>query len=255
MDNQFYILAGLILAFGSTLQCAAGFGYGMFSIPMLIFLGMQPYEAIPVLSMCGLFQTVIGAYLLRKHVNWYQLTIMIFIASACLPVGVWVLDRISLLEPDAVAQVFGLIILVALVIQILWKVTPREKLHKGWCVLAMSMSGFMAGMSGMGGPPAVIWVMAHNWTNERSRATLWTLFAGLTPIQLLVLYYKFGEPVTGAVGTGLLYAPVTVLAMIPGMWIGKKISKQHLRLISYGILFLISVYAICNPVIKSWLAS
>jgi uncharacterized membrane protein YfcA len=220
MDVQFIIAAAIVLVLGSALQSAAGFGFGMFAIPLLIMFGAESYEAIAMISMCGTVQTVIGVYALRRHVHWWQV-----------------------------------IVLCAVLAQWLWRVRPRDHLHRGWGIGATTLCGYMSGLAGMGGPPVVMWVMAHRWSNQRSRATLWSLFTGLTPFQFFFLTRQFGEDVLYAYRDGAMLSPVMLLGILPGLWIGHRIPKPLLRQISYTILLLISLYAIGQPLVSgAWSA-
>jgi hypothetical protein len=163
------------------------------------------------------------------------------------------LHHVTLLETSTVRQFFGAIVLTALIAQWLLRIKPRDHLHWGWGGLATVLCGFMSGVSGMGGPPVVIWVMSHTWSNQRSRATLWTMFTGLTPFQQFFLYQRFGEEIIDAAGTGLLLAPMVLVGMVPGMWLGHRIPKPRLRQMSYVILLLIALYAILDPMVNGWL--
>lgn len=243
------VIIGLILAAGGAVQSTAGFGFGMFAIPLLIRLGTPPPEAITIVAVCAVGQALIGVYQLRSHVNWRQVVILTLLAVTTLPLGVWLLDLVVQLERRHVRQVFGLVVLIALVAQWLWRVKPRASLHWGWCVGAMTTCGVMAGMSGMGGPPAVMWVMSHRWSNQRSRATLWSLFASLTPLQLFLLHHQFGTDVLRGLGTGAMLAPVTLLGIIPGLWLGHRMSKDHLRRLSQAILLLVALDALLSPLL------
>ena len=247
VDIPTLIAVTVILILGSTLQGAAGFGFGMFAIPLLILLGCKPFEAIVFASIGAGVQSTIGVWVLRRHVRWAQCLAMIVLAAGTIPVGILVLERIDGLEPSRVRQIFGAIILAALLVQLLARIEPRERLHPAWMLLAMPCSGFMSGLAGMGGPPAVLWVMAHRWSGERSRATLWVLFAALTPLQVVFLYRRFGDGVLDAARIGAILAPLTLLGVGAGLWIGGRIPKRRLRHLSYVILFLVSMYAILQP--------
>jgi uncharacterized membrane protein YfcA len=250
MELQFIIAAAVVLVLGSALQSAAGFGFGMFAIPLLILFGARSYEAIAMISMCGTVQTIIGVYTLRRHVHWLQAAGLTLLAGAVLPLGVWTLHGIVAFCPqETIRQIFGAIVLSAVLAQWLWRVRPRDHLHWGWGAGATTLCGFMSGLAGMGGPPVVMWVMAHRWSNQRSRGTLWALFTGLTPFQFFFLTSRFGEDVVIAYRDGLLLSPVMLLGILPGLWIGHQIPKPLLRQISYAILLLISLYAIGQPLV------
>jgi len=250
MEIRFIIEVAAVLVFGSALQSAVGFGFGLFAIPLLIILGNKSYEAIAVISICSAVQNLVGAYSLRRHIRWRQILPLMVLAATMVPLGAWLLHRIHNFFPETVIrQLFGAIVLLGLLAQWAWRVRPREQLHTGWGVAAAALCGFLAGLSGMGGPPLVMWVMAHRWSNQRSRATLWTLFISLTPFQVLFLSHEFGSEALFAFGRGLLFSPVTLLGILPGLWLGHRFSKPALRKISYLILLLISLYAVLQPLL------
>ncbi|MBL1217504.1 MAG: sulfite exporter TauE/SafE family protein [Planctomycetes bacterium] len=240
-------LVCLVMIFGSALQSAAGFGFGMATIPLLMVLGAESYEAIAILSICGLGQTLYGGWSLREHVKWKRLTWMILLGSATLPLGVWMQHRLTVLEPETVRQIFGGVILSAVILQTWCRIKPRDHVHPFWGVFAVVISGFIAGLAGMGGPPIVLWIMAHRWSNPESRVTMWLYFAGLTPCQLLFLQQRFGSDVSTSMAAGLILIPITLIGIIPGLWIGKRMSKTTLRRAGYIILTMIALYAICQP--------
>lgn len=252
MDPQFVILAGLILIAGSMLQGAVGFGFGMFAIPLIMLLGAESYQAIAILSICGSVQTISGVISLRKHIHWRQVGWVAAIACAVLPLGVLTQEAIVSVGGDHIRQVLGVVILSALIIQQLWHIEPRERVHPAWGVLAAGLCGFLAGLAGMGGPPLVMWVMAHQWSNPRIRATLWSVFLGLTPFQLFFLFRQFGgESILPAMQSGLLLAPITLLGVYPGIWLGNRIPRDALRRLVFGLLAIISVYLIVSPLIDN----
>ncbi|MFW5653814.1 MAG: TSUP family transporter, partial [Planctomycetota bacterium] len=165
-----------------------------------------------------------------------------------------VLTQAAIIEigREQVRQVFGVIILIALLVQQVWQVQPREHLHIGWGILAAVLCGYMAGLAGMGGPALVMWVMAHTWSNQRSRSTLWSVFLGLTPFQLFFLFQRFeGDGIVPAMGNALLLAPITLLGVYPGIWLGNRIPREMLRRLALLALGLISVYLIFSPLINA----
>jgi uncharacterized protein len=247
MEVGTFIAVALVMFAGSLLQSAAGFGFGMFAIPLLMLLGVNSFEAIAILSVCSFSQTLPGMLALRRHLGWRALVVPLLLAAVFMPIGIYLLSVINVLEPTVVRQVFGCLILLVLALHSLARITPRERLHTGWGALAGSCSGFMSGMSGMGGPPLIMWIMAHSWSNERSRASVWVFFTMLTPIQLGGLWHRFGPPILDASLLACLLAPLALLGLLPGLWLGKRIPKPTLRRLSYTLILFIAGYAIVQP--------
>jgi uncharacterized membrane protein YfcA len=236
-----------VLATGSMLQSAAGFGFALFTVPLLILLGCRSYEAIVLVSVAAAAHALVGVFLLRRHVHWPRVLAMIALACIAQPFGVAVLGVLAEQDRSTVRRVFGAIVLFALLLQAALRIKPRERLPAATMVGAMLASGFMGGLSGMSGPPAVLWVMAHRWSNPESRATLWAYFGGTTPVQLLLLWREFGSPIVDAAGLGLVFVPATLVGLLPGLWIGHRIPKPRLRTISVIILAAIALYALLGP--------
>jgi uncharacterized membrane protein YfcA len=247
--DQLIIMASFagVLALGCMLQSAAGFGFGLFTIPLLILLGCRSYEAIVVVAVAATMQALVGVIVLRRHVRWKRILVMIALSCAAQPFGVAVLGVLAEQDRSTVRRVFGAIVLLAVLLQLVLRVRPRDSVHPLVTVGAMLASGFMSGLSGMGGPPAVLWVMAHRWSNPESRATLWAFFGGTTPVQLTLLWLEFGPPVLDAAGLGLALVPASLVGLLPGLWIGHRIPKPRLRAVGMVILTAIALSALLRP--------
>ena len=70
MDVERYILMALVLAGGGALQSAAGFGSALFSVTLLLLLGLAPYEAIPIVTVATTVQGLTGVWHHRREVPW-----------------------------------------------------------------------------------------------------------------------------------------------------------------------------------------
>ena len=101
----------------------------------------------------------------------------------------------------------------------------------------------------MGGPPLVLWVTAHDWTSKRMRGTLFTLFFLTTPAQLYFFAHRFGHELWQTAGLGLGLFPVVLLGTLPGLWIGSRFSSEVLRKLAFGLLAVIAIYAIVQPLV------
>ena len=171
-ELEHILTIGAVLACGSAIQCAAGFGFGLFTIPTLVVLGCEPYEAIVLVSVGATTQGIAGMVALRKHVRWGRILAMVGLAALAQPVGVVVLETLVEHNERLVRRMFGGLVLLALIMMITLRPRPRERLPLWTMVASMLAAGFMGGVSGMSGPPAVLWVISHRWSADESRVTL-----------------------------------------------------------------------------------
>jgi hypothetical protein len=242
---------GLILAAGGMLQSAAGFGYALLSVTLLLLLGLQPYQAIPIVTLATTVQSLTGVWCQRRDVAWAEVGKSLLVVLVSVPLGVWLLGQITLLSPPQIRQVFGGIVLAIVIVYVCWQPQPRDRVHPAWTVVAMFSGGVLAGLCGMAGPPIVLWALSHRWSSQRTRATLWAIFLGMTPLGLFFLWYRFGPVVLQSALLAVCMIPAVLLGTLPGIWIGNRIPQSMLRWIAIGLLVLIAGYAVCQPLLNA----
>jgi len=143
----------LVLLAGSLIQATAGFGLGMFAIPLLLWLGQPSWVAIPICVATTLVHASYGLARLRAHVDWRGLLRLAWLPALGVPVGVAAQAALIEFGPVRTRQAYGALILAVLLLQIAWRVQPRECVAPSWSLAAMLGAGFMSGSAGMGGPP------------------------------------------------------------------------------------------------------
>ena len=247
METWQYLGIGLALFLGSAVQSAVGFAFGLFSITILLLMGLPPSQAIPLVAIGALVQTGVSVWMHRAELRWRAIAAMAALGIAFQPVGVWLLQQLDTHARAWIKPAFGIILLVVVLAQWLIRPRPHPKVHWSWGVLAMATGGTLMGLAGMGGPPIVLWVMAHDWSSQRSRATLWCFFLCMIPTNLLFFYHRFGPPVLESIGLGAAYLPVVLLGIAPGLWLGRRIPKPQLRRITFILLVVIAAWAIAQP--------
>jgi hypothetical protein len=99
----------------------------------------------------------------------------------------------------------------------------------------------------MGGPPLVLWLNAHDWSTQRIRALLATLFLLLVPWQLAVYYLRFGAPILHMMALAAAYMPLVVLGGWSGNVCGDRLPRRQLRSLSYALLLAIAMFSILEP--------
>jgi uncharacterized membrane protein YfcA len=245
-----YLTVFAILLASSVVQGAVGFAGGLFAIPLLILAGFSLAEAVSINMIASTVQNALGAWRLRREIDFraaFWPTMLRFLA---LPFGVWTLYLVGSTSKDLASQVVGCIILLILTIQWLLSVPPQDHLHWAWQIFAFLGGGFLLGLCGMGGPLMVLWVMAHRWPIVRAKAFLYYLFAtGMIP-QAFFLWLFFGDKIFAAFWLGALSIPALVIGMLVGLKIASHLPDHAIRRMTIGILVLIALSAIVMPLLK-----
>lgn len=250
-----YLTVFAILLVSSIVQGAVGFAGGLFAIPLLIMLGCSMPEAVSINMVASTVQNALGAWRLRREIDYRRAMRPIALRFLTLPLGVWALYLVGTESRDLASQIVGAIILVILAIQWLFSVPPRDELHWGWEVGAFLGGGFLLGLCGMGGPLMVLWVMAHRWPYVRAKAFLYYMFAtGLVP-QAFFMWLFFGDRIFVALGLGLLGTPALIIGMLIGLKIGSFLPDRIVRRITIGVLVVIALSAIVMPLLRGGGAS
>jgi uncharacterized membrane protein YfcA len=117
--------------------------------------------------------------------------------------------------------------------------------------LAFSISGIMLGTLGMGGPAIVLWLMAHQWEPKRTRAFITTVFLFASPVQIALLYWKFGAELSHAFVWGILAAPLVIFGALIGVRIGNSFDKKRLKTMVMFFLFLTAILSILSPYLSN----
>ncbi|QDU92943.1 sulfite exporter TauE/SafE family protein [Lignipirellula cremea] len=246
-----YVLAAAILFVASFVQGSIGFAAGLIAIPALAQIGLSMPEAIAANLIASGLQNIAGLVELRKDIDWGIALRPALIRIATIPLGMAALVWLASIDKTDAQQVLGVIILAALILQLTARVKPQEHLHFGWEVLAFSAGGFFVGFCGMGGPPMMLWVMAHNWSTQKSRAFMFSMFITSIVPQALMMLWWFGLSVGTAMLFALFSAPVCYLGSYLGVKAGDIVSRKVMRNLVYATLTVVAVKALVMPLWSS----
>ena len=244
MDMCQIVSVALVVLCGGFLQGTVAFGFGLFSVPLLLMMGLPIPAVLAIASVCTLVQAGSGVHHLRQAVPWKDVGISVVVRGVAMLLGIWVLRALVNYPIVKIKFWIGVVMLLLVILQVSWKPQPRARLHGGWNLAAFLTSGFTGGLCSMGGPPLVLWVMAHDWTVERTRAFLFASFMSLVPFQLAILYWTFGDDVVYGMVLGAVLSPVVLLGSLLGLRIGAHFSKPLLRRLAFLLLVAIAINAI-----------
>jgi uncharacterized membrane protein YfcA len=245
---QFLAIFAALFA-GTMLQGAVGFGSGLLAIPLMLWAGIELPTAIAAVPGAVAVQTAYNIWRYRVHVPWSKsvgLTVWRYLG---LPAGLALLLVLADQTLDTAKQVIGGAIVLVLAVQWFAKIKPRTHLHWGWTPLTGLVSGAMAGAIGMGGPPVVLWVMAHDWPSRTSRAFLWLTFMLLIPPQAALLIYLFGWPIAYTIGLGFAAAPLVIFGARLGQTLGERLNRHRLRVVALMLLLIIAGVSVVGPLL------
>ncbi|MCA9656202.1 MAG: TSUP family transporter [Myxococcales bacterium] len=243
-------IVALVVTLGAAVQSAIGFGMGMVVVPLLLWSGRSLPEAVALLLAASLVQTAYGTWTVRAEVPW-RTTLPVAAAQwAFVPLGVAGMVMLSEARPGVVDQAVGGIVGGVLVLRAVFRPRPRPQLARGWGLLAGAGAGFLAGLVGMGGPPIVLYALAHAWSKDRFRGFLWSSFLLVLPAATAVLVWRQGAELLRWSLLGLLLTPCPWLGSMAGLAVSRRWAVERVRLVAMGTLALIVAWSVLGPIVR-----
>ena len=244
MNLQQLLVVLTIIFLAGIAQSLVGFGYALFATPLLLWSGVQLTSSITVVATCALLQSLQGMRAFRADLPWR----MSFTAAAgrCagLALGLVILSDLANMEMVKIRACIGAILCVVVVVQVMCRPRPVKALHWGWGGVAFVSSGVLQGVCGMGGPPLVIWSMAHDWSGEKMKGFLFAAFGMTIPVQLALLTSTFGWSILTDVLFGLACFPLVYVGGLIGLRVGGSLPREKLKTFAYALLGATGVSAV-----------
>ncbi len=244
------IRISIILFFGGFIQSSAGFGFGLFALPLLLFLKLELQEAVIMVIIGSAIQKIMGIGYFRKDINLKEISPLIASGLAGLPLGLFLMFRVSGLQQSSVKQLIGFLIILMLIVRWSKLIKSVINVKAMWTYLAGFLSGILNGFANIGGPPVVLWVLAQNWENRKMRATIISFSLFFVPFQIIIMMIIFGS----SLYVPLLYSMILSPSVLIGSWIGlkfgDKFSRKVLEKYMELLLLLIALVSILRPFFK-----
>ncbi|MCP4216442.1 MAG: sulfite exporter TauE/SafE family protein [bacterium] len=249
MDIIEILKIGGVMMLGCLVQGSSGFGFGLFAIPLLLFFGFDLASTVTMVIIGSAIQKVTAVHYLKDELDWKAMIPFMIAGFAALPLGIYAMFKVSGMAQSPVKGIIGGLVLVMLLLRWLGSIKSRETVPKVWSYVAGFFSGLLNGFANIGGPPLVLWILAHQWSNKKMRATAIAFALIFVPIQLPLMLLAFGKVIVTPMLNILLLTPIVLLGTWLGLKIGEKISKEHLKRYMEGLLLIIALLAIGKSVI------
>ncbi len=244
---QFLEIGGVLFA-AAILQSIAGFGFSLFLLPVLLSMGVMLPQAVTVGIVCSAAQRTYSIRKMNDHIDWKTLWPMMITGLIALPFGILILKLLTFVKMGHVRQMIGALILLTLAAQ-LFRIKQRDKIPQLWGHIAAFISGVLNGLGNIGGPPIVLWILAHNWPAAKMRVTTLAYTLVFVPFQLIILICVFKMKILQAGAIALAYAPLVLIATGLGLRIGHRLNQKNIRLIMQVLLLVIAMLSIVKPML------
>ncbi len=251
LDFGSLTILAVVLSIGILIQASSGFAAGLLAIPVLLLSG---YFSIPEAQAAILVSTTpqnfFGVWSFRKEIRPSDLVVPASLRLLGLPVGALTLFYVEAFPREIVHQVVGIGVVMTAVAMIVVRPTPQASISQVYTVPVFFLSGLLQGLVGMGGPPMVFWTQAHDWSTQRSRGFLFSMYLISLFPAFLTLYLVFGTRIVPPMLTTVVLVPWLLVVTWLGLRIGTRLGRERLRYFTLGLLILLGLVAVLSPFFK-----
>jgi len=198
------------------LQAANGFGFAVLAVPLFLLFA-EPGPAIQIVIIVTLALSAVVLPGMRSAIDRPLLLRMGIGAAAGLPLG---LVAFGYADPVAVRAVIGVIILAfaAVIVAVRWRRQPMLlAMRPSRDIASGIVSGIATALTGMSGPPVLIYLMLASAPPRIVRATLFAFFAACYAATLAANMAMIGVP--GAIW-------LIAASLVPFVWVGGLIGRR-----------------------------
>jgi len=217
-----FIIA-LIVFIAAFQQSLSGFGFSLVAMPILVQLvGIQ--TAAPLVAVLALTLNIINGFRWRKALDFSEIKRLGIWMALGVPMGIW---GILALNETVVKAGLGAL-LVAYALFALLRPEKLPTIPRRWAYPAGFFAGLLGGAYNTSGPPLILYGSLRNWSHQRFRAVLQSLFGFAASI--VVTGHLIARHYTPPVLTHVVISlPGLLLAVGLGMMLDKRIQPGHLK--------------------------
>ena len=208
------LLLAILTFIASTIGTLAGFGTSTIMLPLLLLFIPYPV-ALLFVGIIHFFDDLWEIILFRRAVNWKLLLGFGVPGVIASTIGA----RLSVTEPDTILLKLLGALIIFYVFLILAKPKFKIPANSACASLGGTLSGFIAGIFGIGGPVRAMFLSAFNLPKETYLFTSGAIALFIDPSRL-VTYFLSGTRLSSNLLWGLfIFVPTTFV----GSWVAKRL--------------------------------
>ena len=242
-DNYFYLI--LVILFSGFIRGFLGFASGLITIPILSFL-YSPIFAIAFNIVIEIPTTIYLTYVGAKKCNFREISPMFFSMLITIPIGTIFLVSID----EQVIRIIMSIFVIFFVILIASGWRLKSAITKYILIITGIISGFLQGITGMGGPPFATILLSKGDENDVTRGNILIMSSGIVISAICSMYY-FNLFTKEILLTGMITSPLYILASYIGSRFYNLSGNQYFRNVSLIVLIIIGIITLLNAFFNS----
>ena len=237
---QFLAIACIVFG-ASLIQALFGFGFGLISVPLMIFFVDLPTAVVTATAVSTVSCAV--QWIESRAIKAREISQRLVLSALLgMPLGLWLLNNIAARPMKAA---LGVVVLFGVFLSI--KGFDLRRLPVFFDYSMGVLAGVLSTSTSTNGPPLVFLLHSRHYSPQDFRAVLNRVFTILN-LLTLITFAVAGKLDQQAVSLAGLAIPV----MGVGVWLGtrlrSRINPEHFRSLVIGLLLMTGVSAILNSI-------
>jgi hypothetical protein len=234
IDPAVLVALALVVIGSAAVQGFTGFGFGLVGMAFCVPL-LGPRDANVLWTVLALLLVGSMWYQLRRQTRWPLVLSLLVGALAGLPMGIWVLANGG---EQFLSRFMGAAIVVFAAYSLVNPHFKARSISPLWGLPAGVVSGFFSGVTSMGGPAAVIFLLVSGLDKDEMKGNLAAYFTLSVCLKLVMLGGGSALLRVEHVTWSAVLAVPLVLGMALGMFGARFVSTRAMRRIVCAFLFL-----------------
>lgn len=225
-------LLTLAIVFGAALvSSVAGFAFSALAGAGLMYVYSDPSQAVEIMVLCSIAIQLYGVVAVRRAIQWRRLAPFLAGGAACVPVGVWLLSRVSY---SGFAVGLGTF-LVGYGAFMTWRPIGRAWVGSAWMDIGFgALGGITGGLAAFPGAFVTIWCAMRGWDKSAQRAVTQPYILAM---QLLTLFAMHAQHSAVRVDETRMQNMVAALfAAYVGVAVFRSLSNRQFARVVNGLL-------------------
>ena len=239
LDTVWPLVAVVIL--GGLIQGVAGFGFGLFSMGMLVLM-MPVSDAVVIVSILSMASIGLNLWTVRGHIPWRDALPILLVSLPTTVLGVY---SHTYLDPRWLRLAIAVMILAGCAVAV-W--SPKRVLIRAvypWALIAGAIGGLFGGLVNMGGPPVVLYTLLKRWEKRMAKAAMSVYFLAAGTVRIAA-QISSGLATPPLIRRGVLLLPVALAAAFAGTRIFARLSNERFRYVTTGLLVALAIKVVVS---------
>ncbi len=229
------ILVGLIVFISAFVQGFSGFAFSLVLIPLLGFF--YNFQDIIILNVLFSFILNFSVFVkIRKNAELKKLLPLILFAIVFTVIGA---KFVGVANDKVLKIILGTLLIISSIVNLL-QIKVKIKEYKKYYPYVGGLTGFLNGISGISGPPLIVFFSNVKMDKLTYKATFNSVFLSLNVVGI-ISYFSYGYIGIDILKESAFYGLFVVLGAYAGLGLSHRVSERNFKKIVTVVILIMGI--------------